>query len=275
MSSNMLCDNFEELAPEIIDISTRAGRRILEFYGQFGQVGYKADGSRVTAADYAASNLIIDALERIEPSLPALSEESQPMPAYAERKLWDRYWLIDPLDGTSGFIAESGEFTVNIALIKHSRPVLGAIHIPVTGDTYWAAQGIGAFVIRAGTGESRPISVRKAFDDCAKILGNRSRGKQNRDRFTEALSNAGFYSSVEVMSSSRKFCRVAEGSADIYVAFGGTSEWDTAAGQCIVECAGGRVLDMSGDEDLRYNKKELGNPWFYVSGIDFAWRDYF
>ncbi len=262
------------LAPKIVEISIEAGEAILDHYGRDGQVSYKADGSGVTDADYAAHDIIETSLERLIPECRFLSEESRPIPQYPERQSWGRYWLVDPLDGTSGFIKGTGEFTVNIALIEDSRPVLGVIHIPVSGDTYWAVEGCGAFVIRSGEQRSHPIRVRGAIGDSAAVVGNRSRGVDRRDQMIDSLSRADIAASASQMSSSIKFCLVAEGSADVYAAFGGTSEWDTAAGQCIVECAGGTVTDMQTRSVLRYNKPELGNPWFYASGSDFPWERY-
>ena len=263
------------LAPALVEISIGTGREILQFYGSGCQVNYKADGSRVTEADHAAHNLIVEGLEALRPRLPILSEESKPIPAYEERSSWRRYWLVDPIDGTNGFIRETDQFTVNIALIEGARPVLGVIHLPVYGSTYWAARGSGAYLLRSGESESQPISVREFGDGDAIILGNRSRGKQRRDSFVDSLARANIGSTIKIMSSSMKFCRVAEGAADVYTAFGYTSEWDTAAGQCIVECAGGRVTDMGSGDALQYNKPQLLNPWFIASGGgNFSWRSH-
>ena len=263
------------LVPALVDLSINTGQAILQYYGSGYQVNYKADGSRVTEADHAAHNLIVTELEALQPRLPILSEESKPIPGYDERSLWRRYWLVDPIDGTSGFIRETGEFTVNIALIEGSRPVVGVIHLPVDGSTYWAVRGCGAFLQRACGSRSQPLSVREFSNNSAIILGNRSRGKEQREVFVDSLERANIGSAVKEMSSSMKFCRIAEGSADVYTAFGYTSEWDTAAGQCIVECAGGKVTDMGSGDVLRYNKPQLLNPWFIASGGgDFPWQSY-
>ena len=189
---------------------------------------------------------------------------------FSERSSWQRYWLVDPLDGTREFVKRNGEFTVNIALIDDHVPVLGVIVVPVTGLCYYARSGGGAF--RQGRGETpRPISTRPLNRRHVTVAGSRSHAGERLGRF---LSRIGDYDLVS-MGSSLKSCLVAEGKADVYPRLGPTSEWDTAAAHCIVDEAGGRLTDTA-MHPLRYNTKEsLLNPDFFVSGSpDFDWSQY-
>jgi 3'(2'), 5'-bisphosphate nucleotidase len=240
-------------------IAIEAGRRILDVYERDFDVAAKADGSPLTAADRAAQDVIAAGLGRLAPDVPLLSEESA-MVAFEERRAWARFWLADPLDGTKEFVSRNGEFTVNIALIEAGRPVLGVVYVPVLGLTYYACRGQGAFkhkgaeaprVLRARTRpEARPI-----------VATSRSHPGAFLAAF---LARIGAHHTVS-MGSSLKFCLVAEGAADLYPRLGPTMEWDTAAAQCVVEEAGGVVVDRDG-RALAYNKPDLHNPWFVAGG---------
>ncbi|MEZ5543266.1 MAG: 3'(2'),5'-bisphosphate nucleotidase CysQ [Pseudomonadota bacterium] len=248
------------LAP-VTALARTAGERILEVYNSDDYaVEEKDDRTPLTAADLASHHTIVDGLGRLTPGIPILSEESSSLP-YDERARWRRYWLVDPLDGTREFINRNGEFTVNIALIEDGVPVLGVVHVPVTGVSYSACRGRGAF---KQTGDARPdpIRVRRLDGGPVMVVGSRShRGKSLND----FLAKLGAHELVG-MGSSLKLCLVAEGIADIYPRLGPTSEWDTAAAQCIVEQAGGHVTD-TGMQPLRYNTKDsLLNPYFLVFG---------
>jgi 3'(2'), 5'-bisphosphate nucleotidase len=189
-----------------------------------------------------------------------LSEEGREIP-YEERKTWERVWIIDPLDGTKEFIKHNGEFTVNIALIDGHQPILGVVYAPVVGSLYYAARGLGAFK-RTGLDEPVRIRVREKCPDKIVIAGSRSHQTPAFKEFIAQLDN---YEIIR-MGSALKSCLVAEGRADIYARLGPTSEWDTAAAQCIVEEAGGRMTDTA-MRPLRYNTKdELLNPHFIVFG---------
>lgn len=253
--------------PEIIRIAAEAGRRILEIYHSGFSIEHKDDQSPLTAADTAAHHAICGALSRLTPKVPILSEESSLIP-FAERKTWSQYWLVDPLDGTREFIKRNGEFTVNIALIKNHQPVLGVVHVPVTGITYHATSGTGAWK-QSTTGVPLKIKTRPTNIKQITVAGSRSHGNDRQQKFFEKLGDVEVYA----IGSSLKFCLVAEGIVDIYPRFGPTSEWDTAAAQCIVEEAGGRVTDEN-FEPLRYNTKDsLLNPDFLVMGDkNFDWR---
>jgi 3'(2'), 5'-bisphosphate nucleotidase len=262
--------NNENNAPDIAslldplaELAQQAGEKILEVYNSDDfSVQEKADNSPLTAADLAAHHAILAGLTGLTPEIPVLSEESVSLP-YAERAAWQRYWLVDPLDGTREFIKRNGEFTVNIALIEDGVPVLSVVHVPVTGVSYLACRGLGAF--RQGTDEERhPIRVRKTGDGPVMVVGSRSHRGDSLIRFLDKLGDH----EMVGMGSSLKLCLVAEGVADVYPRLGPTSEWDTAAAQCVVEQAGGFVTDTD-LQPLRYNTKDsLLNPYFLVFGDD-------
>jgi 3'(2'), 5'-bisphosphate nucleotidase len=196
----------------------------------------------------------------LTPDIPVLSEESSSI-EWNERRGWERYWLVDPLDGTREFVKRNGEFTVNIALIEHHAPVLGVVLVPVSGELYYGVAGDGAFLESAPGGLPRPIETRVAAQ-VVRVAGSRSHGSE---RQAALLAHLGAHTLVPV-GSSLKFCMVARGDADLYLRLGPTSEWDTAAAQCVVEQAGGAVVDLAG-APLRYNTKEsLLNPEFLTLG---------
>ncbi len=239
----------------VVEIASEAGKRIVVVYESDFAVQSKGDRSPLTEADLAAHHHIVAALETLTPGVPILSEESAAIP-WSVRSGWNRYWLVDPLDGTREFVKRNGEFTVNIALIEEGVAVLGVVHVPVTGVTYAAAQGIGAF--RDGAA----IQTRIPATSPPVVVGSRSHAG---DSLTALLARIGEHELISI-GSSLKFCLLAEGKADFYARLGPTSEWDTAAAQCVVEAAGGIVADLSG-APLRYNRKEsLLNPHFMVSG---------
>ena len=239
-------------------LAEEAGRRILAVYEKEFEVWHKADDSPLTAADQASHRVIVETLQRLTPAIPILSEEGL-LADYAERRQWQRYWLIDPLDGTKEFVKRNGEFTVHIALIEDHQPVLGVVHAPVWATTWFAARGIGAFRSRAG--DTVRLTAGPAEEPLVAVVS-----RSHRDERTNALLER--LPSLETVSvgSSLKFCLVADGDADLYPRFGPTSEWDTAAAQCVVEQAGGCVVTLD-FQPLRYNtKSSLLNPDFLVLG---------
>ncbi len=244
----------------INQIARQAGEAILQIYAQDFEVREKADHSPLTQADMASHQLIEDALGRLTPDIPVLSEESAAIPL-AERRQWRRYWLIDPLDGTREFIKRNGEFTVNIALVEQGFPVLGVVHVPVTGVTYFGDTVDGAFRQEA-QGNPEQIRVARPCATPVRVAGSRSHAGDSLVQFLRKLPGYEIIS----MGSSLKLCLVAEGKADIYPRLGPTSEWDTAAAQAVVEAAGGQVTDTKLHR-LRYNQKDsLLNPHFLVFG---------
>lgn len=243
-----------------------AGREILEVYASSFSVEEKEDRSPLTEADLRSERVILAGLRRLAPEIPVLSEESARVP-YATRRHWGRLWVVDPLDGTKEFVQRNGEFTVNIALVDDHRPVLGIVHAPALERDYFACEGVGAFrsdAAAAGT----PIRVTKRGNGPARVVGSRSHRGSSLDGF---LSRVGPHEFVEV-GSSLKLCLVAEGRADVYPRLGPTSEWDTAAGQCVLEQAGGVVLRLDG-EPLSYNaREEVLNPHFVgIADPDVDW----
>lgn len=238
-------------------IAQEAGKAILRFYNEDIMIEHKADNSPVTAADLAAHDYIIQSLGALTPDIPIISEESEDfiLPEGASR-----FWLVDPLDGTKSFISRKGEFTVNIALIDGNRPVLGVIDIPVTAQTYYGVIGDGACRIRDG-GAREPIRTRELKGNGYAAVVSKSHLDPQTAAFLEPLAVTERVSA----SSSLKFCRVAEGAADIYPRFGTTMEWDTAAGHAILEAAGGRVETPDG-QPFRYRKPDFRNGAFVAWG---------
>ncbi len=266
-----------DLLLEAIRLSLKAGEAILEVYGSEFTVARKDDLSPLTQADKNSHEIIETGLSRLAPELPLLSEEGKQIP-YRTRKPWYRFWMVDPLDGTKEFVKRNGEFTVNIALIEDGAPVLGVVYVPVQDVLYFAERGRGAYRL---DGASRVLSRDDAgpLELAAKlpaagpdrpytVIGSRSHMTPETERFIE--EKKALHPDLEIVSSgsSIKLCLVAEGRADVYPRFAPTMEWDTAAGHAIVACAGGRVDRYPEMTPLRYNKENLLNPWFVVSGKD-------
>ena len=271
-----------------------AGRAILDVYGQDFDISYKDDHSPLTLADRRSHSIIVSHLSDVSgEGLPILSEEGRSI-SYQERRRWEYFWMADPLDGTKEFIKKNDEFTVNIAQIHQNRPILGVIYVPVKDVLYFASEGLGAYrmdnsdILGSGTntpgkndaagllekilaGSIKLPDDKHRFekkDSQITIVGSRSHATKELEAFIETMRKE--YEQVEFISagSSLKLCLVAEGRADIYPRLGPTMEWDTAAGQVIVEQAQGSVLNYEMDEPLRYNKKNLLNPWFIARNDD-------
>jgi 3'(2'), 5'-bisphosphate nucleotidase len=256
----------QALLDEVVEISRRAGQAIMDVYRQGIEVTQKADDSPLTQADLASHYIITSALQQLSPDLPCLSEEAADID-FATRSGWSEYWLIDPLDGTKEFIKRNGEFTVNIALIRDHEPVLGVVHIPVSGETFSGGHALGAQRITEQN-ETVTIRVRKPSASPLVVVGSRSHANPVIESYLQQLGEHELIS----MGSSLKFCVVAEGKADFYPRLGPTSEWDTAAAHAVVLGAGGKVVKLDG-QPLRYNQKDsLLNPEFLVIADDS--RDY-
>lgn len=261
-----------ELTQQVLAIARNAGRRICEVYERDYTVEYKADDTPVTTADIDANSIIVDGLRALPDAYPVISEESDQVP-YSVRHDWSCYWLVDPLDGTREFLRRNGEFSVNIALVVNGRPVLGVVDAPALGLSYFASEGNGAWKQVSGA-EPESIHVRAAPEKSSELTIARSRCPTVSKRLQAFLDKLGDHLEVP-MGSSLKSCLVAEGVCDLYVRLGPTSEWDTAAAQCIVEEAGGHITDTE-LKDLRYNTTEsLLNPHFMVFGDEtHNWRAY-
>ncbi len=262
-------EDLVQLVDDVLEISQQAGKKILEIYETNFSVTNKDDNSPLTAADMAAHKTICNGLKALTPDIPVLSEESAEID-FDIRKSWQQYWLVDPLDGTREFIKRNGEFSVNIALIEKHKSIMGVIHIPVKNESYTATTMNGAYKYDKH-GNKNKINIKQTDSDNITIAGSRSHGNQKLKTFINRLNSA------EVLSigSSLKFCIVAEGKADIYPRFGPTSEWDTAAAQCIVEEAGGIVVDTN-FKSLLYNTKDslLNPPFIVIADKNFDWQQY-
>ena len=242
---------------KIIEIAKDAGIVIMEIYQKDFSIEYKDDNSPLTEADLKSNELICEALIRLYPNIPILSEENK-MVSYEERKEWDYFWLIDPIDGTKEFIKKNGEFTVNIALIKEGIPVLGVVYAPVLDDMYSAKKGEGAFK----NGEKLPLFFNSSPKEKLKVVASKSHLSNETQEFIDSLDTK----TIEQVSkgSSLKLCMVAEGVADIYPRLAPTMEWDTGAAHAVVLEAGKMVSIFDNSQSLQYNKKNLLNPWFVV-----------
>ena len=255
----------KSLVEPIVALAEDAGRAILEVYSTDFDVQEKQDESPLTQADLASHRWIDAGLRSLTPDIPIISEESG-LADFEERRQWQRYWIVDPLDGTKEFVKRNGEFTVNIALIEDNCPVLGVVHVPVQDKTYVGCKGLGSHR-RDGDGAPAAIHVSEATQSPARIVGSRSHRGASLDAFLAGIED---YEMLP-MGSSLKFCVVAEGGADLYPRLGPTSEWDTAAAQAVVEQAGGKVVTLDG-KPMKYNTKEdILNPYFFIGAADRDW----
>lgn len=262
----------DELIESVIRISKEAGRAILDVYESSSsdfEIQIKSDDSPLTKADLAAHKIITQALQQNTPNVPIISEESVDI-GFEQRKEWQRFWLVDPLDGTKEFIRRNDDFSVNIALVSEHKVIFGLVYIPVFNLCYWAAEGRGAYV-REGDMQ-REVSV-KNVSDPMKIVVSRSHGSPKLAEFIKKIPEHEMLN----RGSALKICMIADGQADIYPRFGPTSEWDTAAAQCVLEEAGGALLVMHDQQVLCYNTKpSLVNPEFIAIGDKaYNWQQFF
>ncbi|MGY0618524.1 3'(2'),5'-bisphosphate nucleotidase CysQ [Lysobacter sp. A378] len=259
----------QDLREAVIAVAQAAATRILDVYRSSFVVDHKADQSPLTAADLAAHHCIVAGLTRLTPDIPVLSEESKQLPA-TERLRWSRLWLVDPLDGTREFVKRNGEFSVNIALIKHGVATWGVVQAPTSGAVWHGGGGLGAFK-RGDDGIDQPLHVRRPATAPLRVAASRSHRDQRTATFIERMGP------VEPvgLGSSLKFCRLAEGAIDVYPRFGPTCEWDTAAGQTVLEGAGGGVVDLKG-RPFRYNQRDtlLNGAFIALGDTALPWRQW-
>ncbi len=258
-----------DLRETVIAIARQAGAAIMEIYAGSFDVAHKDDASPLTAADLAAHRIIVEGLERLTPDLPVLSEESADIP-WATRQHWSSYWLVDPLDGTREFVKRNGEFTVNIALVHQGAPALGVVQAPVGGQVWHAVRGELGY--RRDGHRDSGLRARAPATAPLRVAASRS----HRDARTQAvLDRMGPIEEV-ALGSSLKFCRIAEGGLDVYPRFGPTSEWDTAAAQCVLHAAGGALLAADTGKPFRYNRREslLNGDFIALGDPDLPWRDW-
>ncbi|MBU2877519.1 MULTISPECIES: 3'(2'),5'-bisphosphate nucleotidase CysQ [Alteromonadaceae] len=242
-----------------------AGEEVLKIYDSGDFKAYeKEDESPVTSADYKANEIIMDILLKETPDIPIMSEETN-NGDLAQRKHWQRYWLIDPIDGTQEFIARSGDFAVNIALIEDNEPVLGVIYWPAGETLYFASKGHGAYK-SCSLENNKQIHVRKFEEPKTDVVMIAISRRQPRERIMNHMSDMRSYQTLPLGSCSLKACFIAEGKADVFLRIGVTGEWDTGASQCIVEEAGGCILSAN-FLPLTYNRRDTtDNPDFVVLG---------
>jgi 3'(2'), 5'-bisphosphate nucleotidase len=242
---------------DITAIAKEAGNAIMQIYKQDFEVEYKQDSSPLTLADKKANDIIEDGLNQLSINLPILSEEGKEIP-YEDRKHWEYFWLVDPLDGTKEFVKKNGEFTVNIALIYKDTPVLGVVYAPALDVCYWAKQGEGAFK----DGQKLPIKTANQRNTY-KIVASRSHMSDETQAFVDAIETNKEKELISI-GSSLKICLVAEGEADIYPRLGPTMEWDTGAAHAIVNESGGFIEKYTYTQKSKhtYNKLNLLNDYF-------------
>jgi 3'(2'), 5'-bisphosphate nucleotidase len=257
-----------DMLPRLEELALKAGVAIMKIYAEDFVAEYKDDHSPVTEADTAAEKIIIAGLKTISPDIPIVAEE-----AFAAGHSPDisggEFWLVDPLDGTQEFVRKNGEFTVNIALIEDGQAICGVVYAPALGKIYAGVGGEGAHSREEGSA-SREICIRPAPDEGVTVVASRRHGDPKE---IEKLLEGRSVVETRNAGSSLKFCIVAEGGADIYPRFGRTMEWDTAAGQAVLEAAGGRVTTLDG-APFRYAKEGYENPNFIAwGGLDIRSRD--
>lgn len=253
------------LADRLVTICRLASTAILDVYDgkQLLELEFKGDLSPVTKADKAAHNIIVGELSKLTPGLPILSEE-QDAPSYRERQQWGKYWLVDPLDGTKEFIDRNGEFTINIALIDDGRPLLGIVFVPLEDLAYCGAKDLGAW--KVGPEGQVPLQVAGVPKDRVRVLISRRNHSRDLEEYLRKLQSG--FCAVDTIEagSALKFCRLAEGRGDIYPRFSPCCEWDTAAGQAVLEGAGGELLTVEYRRFLYNQTESLINPHFYAIG---------
>jgi 3'(2'), 5'-bisphosphate nucleotidase len=254
---------FSLLIPNLLNVANHAGNAILRIYNRKMdfQIESKADNSPVTLADRASHDILLHGLRSIQPMYPVISEEGL-IEKWETRKEWEYCWLVDPLDGTREFIKRNYEFCINIALIEKGKPVVGLIHAPCTGYSYFAVRNEGAYSIFNGKKQVLLSASFRESDSNLTLLCSRSHHNYNTSTFLARYKEPVLHS----MGSALKFILIATGSAHLYPKLGPTYEWDTAAAQIILEEAGGHLVDLKTREPLVYNKPDLVNPNFLATG---------
>lgn len=244
---------------DIIAIAQKAGNVIMEIYVKDFDIEYKEDTSPLTEADKKANDVIIEGLNALNIIFPILSEEGRDIP-FDERKDWEYFWMVDPLDGTKEFIKKNDEFTVNIALIYQNTPILGVVYAPALNEMYWAKQGEGAYK----NGDCLPLQTNQHPRKLLRVVASKSHLSVETQAYIDGLAKTTEVVECVSKGSSLKLCMVADGSADIYPRLAPTMEWDTAAADAIVREAGKVTYGYSQHTLLVYNKEDLLNPWFVV-----------
>ena len=260
-----------ELAEQVSDLCCNAGKIIVEVYNDRSSIEleYKADNSPVTRADKLSHNFIVSGLQRLTPDIPVLSEE-QILPDFSLRRQWERYWLVDPLDGTREFIDRTGEFTINIALIERGKPVLGVIGVPLESIVYMgvpANSSEAALALKITAGERRPITTSdvSSASTINVLTSSRDQGIQLKaciERLQKGCTNVNWIK----LGSALKFCHLAEGAGHLYPRYSPCYEWDVAAGHALLLAAGGCLVNTDFDPVVYNRQSSLLVPWFYALG---------
>jgi len=244
---------------DIINIAKEAGDAVMKIYERDFTIEYKDDKSPLTEADLKSNEIICNALATLYPLIPILSEENKNA-SYGDRKDWNYFWLIDPIDGTKEFVKKTGKFTVNIALVYKDKPVLGVVYAPVLEDMYYAKKNMGAYK----NDVRLPIKKNTEPDKELNVVASISHLSEETQTFIDKLVLSTEKLNLVSKGSSLKLCMVAEGTADIYPRLAPTMEWDTGAAHAIVTESGKQVVQYENDKPLIYNKENLLNPWFIV-----------
>ncbi len=254
--------NFLPNVEDVIELAEKAGAAVYQVYkSEDFKIETKEDNSPLTKADKLSNEIITEGLREICPDIPIFTEESY-KEDYDRRKDWEYCWCIDPLDGTKEFINRNGEFTINIALLKNSRPFFGLIHVPCTKESYYAVAECGAY--KCEDGVLMPLKYQKREDDTIRMVVSRSHITPMEYEYKNMLESLGYTVELTQYGAALKQCMIAEGVADIYPKYGKCYEWDTAAGDIIVKESGGSVMNMDTLEELTYNKEDLKNPEFIM-----------
>lgn len=249
--------DYNVFLPDVLRIADVASEKVLSIYSTDFKVNYKEDKSPITAADVASHRIIMEGLRNLSHDIPVLSEEGADI-SWEDRRHWRRFWLVDPIDGTKDFTNRTGEFTVNIALIEEGEPVLGVVTAPALKEAYWGIKGEGAHK-RDRDGKVHRIRVVEP-PQVKRIVASKNHLNEETRAF---IDKVGEHELVQA-GSSLKFCRIAEGCADLYPRLGPTCEWDTGAAHAVLLSAGGTVNTLEG-EPLRYGKEDVLNPYFIAS----------
>ena len=264
MATNLVeLRSLEEIVIDVQTIAVKAADEILKIYADESAFGVelKKDDSPLTKADKGANDIIVSLLQELPENYPIISEEMKEVP-YEVRKNYNRFWLVDPLDGTKEFIKRNGEFTVNIALIEKGKSILGVVQVPVSGDIYWATLEGGAFAKKGNEVVQINANSFTKNDNGLRVVCSRSHINAETQAFIDDLNTPEKVSK----GSSLKFLLMANGEAEIYPRLGPTMEWDTAAAHIILEESGGAVIEFETGDPLQYNKENLLNPYFIAQG---------
>lgn len=286
-STPLLDECIMTLIPDVVSLALQAGSAIQTIYHDDHHVQYKEDKSPLTEADLASNEVICNGLRSLsvdrDTPAPILSEESKAIP-YEERRLWSTFWMVDPLDGTKEFIKKNGEFTVNIALVRDTTPVLGVVYAPEADALYCGSRGYGAWKVEGAAAKASQLLSSEAIrehgrilpcadrenDDKLHVVASRSHQNQATREYIDSLARERGDMALVSAGSSLKFCLLATGTADVYPRFAPTMEWDTAAAHAVLHEAGGSVMRADRQEPLTYNKPDLTNPWFLAEGPHFS-----